>query len=79
MDMNEQMEVGMPQSESQEVSDLSRARFLRLGDVQHRVGLGRSTIYRWMGEGKFPRSHSIGGYAARWLESDIDDWMASKL
>ncbi|WP_422342707.1 helix-turn-helix transcriptional regulator [Parasphingorhabdus sp.] len=68
----------MSQSESQEVSGFSGARFLRLRDVQHRVGLGRSTIYRWMDQGKFPKSHSIGGYAARWLESDIDQWIASQ-
>ena len=72
-----QMVAGMPQSESQEVSDLPAARFLRLRDVQHRVGLGRSTIYRWMGEGKFPRPHALGDYCVRWLESDIDEWIAS--
>ena len=27
-------------------------RLIRLPEVQHRVGLGRSTIYRWMAEGK---------------------------
>ena len=27
-------------------------RLIRLKEVQHRVGLGRSTIYRWMAEGK---------------------------
>ena len=29
-------------------------RLIRLREVQHRVGLGRSTIYRWMAEGRFP-------------------------
>ncbi|WP_422346039.1 helix-turn-helix transcriptional regulator [Parasphingorhabdus sp.] len=61
-----------------EVSDHASARLLRLSEVQHRVGLGRSTIYRWMEDGKFPRPHSIGGYSVRWLESDIDGWIASK-
>ena len=69
----------MSESEQKEISDQPGARFLRLIDVQQRVGLGRSTIYRWMDQGKFPKSHSVGGYAARWLESDIDDWMASKI
>lgn len=61
-----------------EGSDRSTARLLRLKDVLHRVGLGRSTIYRWMDEGKFPKPHSIGDYAVRWLESDVDAWIASK-
>jgi len=53
-------------------------RLLRLREVQHRVGLGRSTIYRWMDDGKFPRPHIIGSYCVRWLESDIDEWIGSK-
>ena len=30
-------------------------RLIRLPEVKHRVGLGRSMIYRWMAEGKFPK------------------------
>ncbi|MBC7204322.1 MAG: AlpA family transcriptional regulator [Pusillimonas sp.] len=54
-------------------------RLIRLKEVQHRVGLGRSTIYRWMDEGKFPRPHTLGGYVVAWLEADIDSWISSKL
>ncbi len=53
-------------------------RLIRLKEVMHRVGLGRSTIYRWMNEGKFPKPHQIGTYNVRWLESDIDDWIVKK-
>ena len=54
-------------------------RLIRLKEVQNRVGLGRSTIYRWMDEGKFPKPYSLGGHAVAWLESDIDLWIATKL
>lgn len=54
-------------------------RLIRLREVQHRVGLGRSTIYRWMDEGKFPRPYTLGGYVVAWLEADIDSWISSKL
>ncbi len=54
-------------------------RLIRLKEVVHRVGLGRSTIYRWMDEGKFPKPHSLGGYAVAWLETDIEQWIKSKL
>tara|TARA_R110001592_G_scaffold200097_1_gene448892 strand:+ start:360 stop:575 length:216 start_codon:yes stop_codon:yes gene_type:complete len=54
-------------------------RLIRLKEVQNRVGLGRSTIYRWMDEGKFPRSHSLGGYAVAWLEADIDSWIDKQI
>ena len=41
-------------------------RLIRFKEVQHRVGLGRSTIYRWMSEGKFPKPVQLGGYAVAW-------------
>jgi len=54
-------------------------RLIRLPEVQHRVGLGRSTIYRWMAEGKFPRPVHLGGYAVAWSEFEVEEWIASRL
>jgi prophage regulatory protein len=54
-------------------------RLIRLPEVQHRVGLGRSTIYRWMAEGKFPRPVQLGGYSVAWAESEIDGWVADRI
>lgn len=52
------------------------SRLIRLKEVQHRVGLGRSTIYRWMAEGRFPKPVQLGGHAVAWTQEDIDDWIA---
>lgn len=54
-------------------------RLIRLNEVLHRVGLGRSTIYRWMDEGKFPKPYTLGGHSVAWLEAEIDAWISSKL
>ena len=54
-------------------------RLIRLKEVQHRVGLGRSTIYRWMAEDKFPKPVQLGGYAVAWAEADIDKWISSRV
>ena len=54
-------------------------RLIRLPEVQHRVGLGRSTIYRWMAEGKFPRPVQLGGYSVAWQELEVEEWIAEKL
>ena len=54
-------------------------RLIRFKEVQHRVGLGRSTIYRWMAEGKFPKPVQLGGYAVAWAEADIDKWISSRV
>ena len=52
------------------------SRLIRLKEVQHRVGLSRSTIYKRMAEGSFPRSRSIGPKCAVWLEAEVDEWVA---
>jgi len=54
-------------------------RLIRLPEVQHRVGLGRSTIYRWMSEGKFPEPVQLGGHAVAWPEHEIEMWISHKL
>ncbi len=58
-----------------EVAQDSSTRLIRLKEVMHRVGLGRSTIYRWMDEGKFPKPLQLGACSEAWLQSDIYDWI----
>jgi prophage regulatory protein len=54
-------------------------RLIRLKEVQNRVGLGRSTIYRWMAEGNFPKPVRLGGHAVAWVLEDIDRWVAQRI
>ena len=54
-------------------------RLIRLPEVRHRVGLGRSTIYRWMAEGKFPKPVQLGGYAVAWAEDEVEAWISDRL
>jgi prophage regulatory protein len=62
-----------------EIHALARpSRFLRLPEVKNRVGVGRSTLYRWMEEGRFPRSVQLSQKCVVWRETDIDSWIASK-
>ena len=52
-------------------------RLIRLKEVQHRVGLGRSTIYKRMSEGRFPKARSLGPKCVVWVEAEIDAWIQS--
>lgn len=54
-------------------------RLIRLAEVKRRTGVSTSTIYRWMNEGKFPRSHKIGDFIAAWSESEVEDWIGNKV
>ena len=51
----------------------------RLPAVKDRTGLGRSNIYSQIAEGTFPKPISLGARAVGWLESDIDNWIASRV
>ncbi len=55
-------------------------RFLRLKEVMSLTGLGRSTIYKFMAdETDFPKSVPLGGRVVAWVESEIEEWMESRL
>ena len=54
-------------------------RLIRIKEVQHRVGLGRSTIYRWMADGRFPKPVQLGRHSVAWEDGDIEKWIASKV
>jgi prophage regulatory protein len=54
-------------------------RFLRRKEVENKTGLSRSTIYANMTKGSFPLSVKIGDRAVAWRESDIDEWMLSRV
>ena len=52
-------------------------RLMRLEEAERTTGLSRSSIYRKMDEGTFPRSVRVTSGAVRWRMSQIMDWMES--
>ena len=52
--------------------------FMRLADVQLRFGISRSTIYRLMQDGVFPRPIKFGSRLVRWRYCEVAAWMDSK-
>ena len=54
-------------------------RFLRVSEVQARTSLGRSTIYRWMAEGRFPRPVRLSARVVRWVEAEVDAWTGKRV
>ena len=53
-------------------------KLLTRAEVETRVGLKRSSIYREMRAGRFPLPLKIGERAVRWPASEIEDWLASR-
>ncbi|HAS8368626.1 TPA: AlpA family transcriptional regulator [Vibrio vulnificus] len=52
---------------------------LNLKEVIYLTGLKRSSIYKFMDEGHFPKSVSIGGWSVMWDASEIQEWICVKI
>ena len=53
-------------------------KLLRREEVEARVGLKRSSIYREMRAGRFPLPIKVGPRAVRWPERELEDWLADR-
>ena len=58
---------------------IATPRLERLPSVCTRIGVGRSTIYRWISSGKFPAPVRIGDHTAAWDARLIDRWIESHI
>ena len=54
-------------------------RILRIKTVLERTGLSRSTMYRKMQNGTFPRNVQISTRCAGWRESAISAWLRNPM
>lgn len=51
----------------------------RINGAKLLTGLSRSTIYRLVQEGKFPRPIKLGERASGWKQSDLEAWLESRV
>lgn len=59
--------------------EINKSKIIRLPEVMEMVGLKRSSIYSYMNDGQFPKSIPLGGRSVGWLESEIEQWLHSKI
>ena len=67
----------------------TKHRFIRLNEVFSRTGYGRTSIYKKMEDGSFPRSIKLGGppvdpeafdsRAVAWIEIEVEQWIDSRI
>ncbi|NIC39427.1 AlpA family transcriptional regulator [Halomonas desiderata] len=50
-------------------------KLIRLKEVMDRTGLGRSTVYKYMNLGLFPKPIKLGTRAVAWVESEVVAWI----
>lgn len=54
-------------------------RLIKLNEVMKSTGLARATVYKYMNEGEFPKSVSLGARAVAWVESEVQDWIMDQI
>ena len=57
---------------------LMKYQVLKLSQVVEYTRLSRSTIYRLMGTGDFPKQIKLASHASGWLLADIDQWLETR-
>ena len=66
-----------------------KTRLIRLPEVLSRTGYGRTSIYRKIEEGTFPKCLKLGppmedltqfdSRAIAWIENEVDQWVESRI
>ena len=54
------------------------ARILRWPEVHTLVGRSRSSVWRDIRKGKFPKAVDLGENSVGWFEHEIQEWIASR-
>ena len=54
-------------------------KLIRIKEVMERTGLGRSTVYKYMNLGLFPKSVNLTSRAVAWVESEVDAWIQNSI
>ncbi len=54
-------------------------KFIKLRDVIELTSLARSTIYKFVAEGRFPKQVSLGGNCVAWVEDEVMEWLEARI
>ena len=58
---------------------LTAARFIRLPQVKEITCLSKSSIYRLIEDGDFPKQIALGARSVVWVRSQVEDWCNQKV
>lgn len=59
-------------------------RLMRITEISDWLNVSKSTIYKWVSEGAFPKPIILGeesgarNSASRWVEQEVVDWLEAR-
>lgn len=54
-------------------------KIIRLKQVMETTGLARSTIYKFIAAGTFPKAVPLSGKSVGWVDQEIQEWVKAKI
>ena len=54
-------------------------KILKLKEVEHKIGLKKTSIYHMVDQKTFPAPIKLGPRSTGWVESELDDWVNEKI
>ncbi|ALY39422.1 MULTISPECIES: helix-turn-helix transcriptional regulator [Gammaproteobacteria] len=54
-------------------------KIIRLKAVIDATGLARSTVYKYVAQGSFPKPIPLGDRCVGWLEGEVQDWILARI
>ena len=54
-------------------------KLIKLKQVMDCTGLARSTVYKFMADGQFPKPVKLGSKMVAWVESEVQEWISLKI
>jgi len=52
---------------------------LKVGEVERKVKLDRTSIYRMVKRGDFPLMIKLGERSSGWIESEVEQWLEDRI
>ena len=53
-------------------------KYLKIYEVVEMLSVGKSTMWAWVKESKFPKPIKLSEYVTVWKLSDIEEWIQQK-
>lgn len=53
--------------------------FMSSSDVKRLIGISQATLYKWIGDGYFPKSVQLGASRVGWIPAEVRAWMAARI
>ena len=54
-------------------------KLIKLKAVMECTGLARSTVYKFIAEGRFPKPVKLGARMVAWVEGEIQQWILERI